>query len=325
MIGRSPSAASRSRGREIPFPVEKTAILRTNKVVYVVEGRRKITEGVEITVQKDVYVVGKGEGAVIEVEGALKVHGVGAREVIFENVTIELAPEFRDVQMDMAIFRKGAAVRTPEGKAVDGKFMIELIDFEDDALLDLTFQKGSIYISGVCSDAPMKLRAVDPAAAEENKVKLFMLGCAQFPPDHPGLVGGLIVEGFHDATVRISRLGGPLSACRNCKSLIFDGNKVNSDKLEFIQVDAGGFRKTKIMKCDVYSQKVTFYSGKVDEKTVDRIKVDRCWFKGIRDPKVVHAKVIEDAEDDESRHNMSRVILGKLLKRPLELAGSWDR
>ena len=85
---------AQGRGREIPFPVKKTTILRTEKVTYVVEGRQTIPAGVEITCLRDVYVVGKGKDAIIEVKGSLKVHGVGAREVIFENVKIELAPRF---------------------------------------------------------------------------------------------------------------------------------------------------------------------------------------------------------------------------------------
>ena len=101
------AAAGPRRGREIPFPAGKTAILRQEKVTYVVEGRVKIPVGVEVTCLRDVYIVGKGSGAVIEVEGRLKVHGVGAREVIFENVAVELKPKFESVHMDMAIFRKG--------------------------------------------------------------------------------------------------------------------------------------------------------------------------------------------------------------------------
>jgi hypothetical protein len=323
----TPSAAQ-SRGKEIPFPVDKTQILRREKVVYVVEGRKTIPEGVEITCLRDVYVVGKGEGATIVVEGALKVHGVEDREVIFENVVIELASEFRDVQMDQTIFRKGAALRTPQKKSVQGKLFLELVDFREDAQLAVTFSSGSIDVRATCSATPTIIKAVTPKETEENKVRLFVFGCAEShmnPVTHPGLIGGLIVEGVYDATIRTNRMAGPLSAFRDCRSLIFDGNKVNSTKLEFMQYEAGGFRKTKIMKCDIYSEKVTFYSGKVDEKTVDKIKIDRCWFKGLQNPKVVQKKIIQDGQDDAEGENKTRVILGKLGKRPLELAGSWDR
>ncbi|MHC4859755.1 MAG: hypothetical protein ACYTDY_06655, partial [Planctomycetota bacterium] len=268
---------AQSRGKEIPFPVNKTQILRREKVVYVVTGRMKIPKGVEITCLRDVYVVGKGEGAVIEVEGRLKVHGVQDREVIFENVVVELAPEYQHVHMDMAIFRKGAALKTPARKAVQGKLFLELVDFREDAQLALTFSSGSIDVRSTCSATPTIIKAVTGKKAEENKVRLFVFGCAEShmdPVRHPGLIGGLIVEGVHDATVRINRMAGPLSAFRNCKTLLFDGNKVNSTKLEFMQYEAGGFQKTKIIKCDIYSEKVTFYSGKVDEKTVDKIKMD---------------------------------------------------
>ena len=68
------AAGAGRRGKEIPFPVKKTTILRKEKVVYTVTGRVRIPDGVEITCLRDVHVVGKGKGAVIEVQGKLKVH-----------------------------------------------------------------------------------------------------------------------------------------------------------------------------------------------------------------------------------------------------------
>ena len=101
----APAALARGRPRTVPFPTEKSTILREEKVVYTVSGRVKIPEGVEISCQKDVKVVATGPSAVIEVEGALKIHGVSDREVIFEGVTIELAAKFLDAHLDMAMVR----------------------------------------------------------------------------------------------------------------------------------------------------------------------------------------------------------------------------
>lgn len=317
------SATAGKRGKELPFPVKRTTILRQEKVVYTVTGRVRIPDGVEITCLRDVHVVGKGKGAVIEVQGKLKVHGVGAREVIFENVTIELMEEFQSVHMDMTIFRKGAAVRTVPKKSSAGKrFFLEMVDFEDDATLNLTFNDGPITLSSVCSDKPVHITGVTPKGKEQNKIKLFIRGCAEYS-DHPGLIGGLIVTNVYDTTIRINRLGGDLSACRGCRTLIFDGNKVTSKKLEFTQTEKLDFSKTKVMKCDIYSDKVTAVSPGSNKKTKDRIFMDRCWFKGIRDPKKVRSDILEDGEGDKK--NVVRIELGKVGKRPLELAGAWIR
>jgi hypothetical protein len=316
------SAAPDRRGREIPFPV-RTTILREEKVTYVVEGRVKIPVGVEITCLRDVYIVGKGSDAVIEVEGRLKVHGVGSREVIFENVAVELKPKFESVHMDMAIFRKGSALRTtPDHPSTGKRFFLELVDFKGDASLDLTVKDVPITLSSVCSDRPVHIRAVTPDGARENKVKLIVRGCTQ-GTGHPGLIGGLIVEDVYDACIRINVLGGALSAFRRCRTLIFDGNKVTSKKLEFEVTADSDFRKTKVMKCDIYSQKVTAVSPVNPDKTRDQIFMDRCWFRGIKDPKKVREQVLQDGEGDDQ--NAVRILLNKVGKRPLELAGAWIR
>ena len=98
--------------KEKPFPVDRSAILREGYVRYVVEGKNTIPVRVDISIQKNVYVVAKGEGATLRVEGGLKVHGVGLREVIFEGVTIELPAKLKDVRLDTAIFRNGGGVVT---------------------------------------------------------------------------------------------------------------------------------------------------------------------------------------------------------------------
>src|SRR5262245_44014468 len=62
---------------EKPFPVDRTQIVKDG--VFVVEGRKRIPVGVEITIQKGTKIVGKegkdGPG-VLEVEGKLTVQGV---------------------------------------------------------------------------------------------------------------------------------------------------------------------------------------------------------------------------------------------------------
>jgi len=316
-------AKSKGRGRERPFPHSKTQILKEEKIVYVVQGRVRIPEGVEITCLRDVYIVGKGKDAVIEVQGKLKVHGVGAREVIFENVAVELMENFDSVHMDQTIFREGASLRTVPEKSVSGKrFFLEMVDFKGNATLNLDFNDGVIQLRSTCSDMPVTIRGFTPEGKRQNKVKLFCLGCTQFS-DHPGLVGGLIVENIYDVTIRINRLGGEKSEFKGCPVLFFEGNKVDSKSLLIEQNADLDFRKTKFNKCDLYVPKITVKSHPGEDKKRDHLFVDRCWFKGELDQKVIRKEILTDGADDDK--NVAEVRLGKLGKRPLELAGAWDR
>ena len=60
-----------------------------------------------------------------------------------------------------------------------------------------------------------------------------------------------------------------------------------------------------------------------EKKTLDRILMDRCYFRGLRKPQEVQTQVIQAGEGDEA--NVVRVQLGKIGTRPLELGGPWIR
>lgn len=319
----APAAFARGSRRTVPFPVERTTILRDEKTIYTVEGRIRIPKGVEISCQKDVHIVAKGPDAVIEVEGALKVHGVSDREVIFEGVTVEPASEFNDIHLDMVIFRDGSKLLTPPGKAVNGKLFIENVAFQFDTEFDITVCHGHVDLVGINADVPLKIAAVNPEGADTNKVKLTVRGCVESLTGEIGLKGGLIVKGVHDATVRLNRLGGELSSFTDCRTLKFDGNKVDSKLLEFHQTGTGDFRLTPVTKCDFYCEKVTAGSKASEVKNMDRIRMDRCWFRGILRPDEVRRQVLVDGDGDAE--NAAKILLGKIGKRPLELGGPWIR
>ena len=100
-----PGDAGAQDPKEVPFPTRRSTILRKQGTVYYIEGTHRIPKNVEISCQKDVHIRGRGKNPVLEVEGSLQVHGVRAREVIFEGVTIRTARKFEDVHLDMCIFR----------------------------------------------------------------------------------------------------------------------------------------------------------------------------------------------------------------------------
>jgi hypothetical protein len=316
-----------------PFPVDRTQILSVEKTVYTVNGRVRIQKGVEISVLREVVIKAIGETpAVIEVEGSLTVHGVKGREVIFENVTIEPCANFTQITMDMTIFRgTSGGIKTARDVPCAGPLQIELFDILDGAAMDVSMASGSVVLSSVCSDTPVKIRAKKSPGKEKELVRVFIRGC---PQDHRvpctphggriGLVGGLEVDGGDDVTIQLSRIGGALCSVRNWgQRLIFDGIKINSTKVEFSHEKAGQYQRVQCAKCDVYS-KEWHATAPVEEGQKDTFVVDRCWFGGILDPKEVMEKVVRDA-DDEPANNGVHVVLPKVGKRPLELAGEWER
>ena len=316
---------------DLPFPVGKTQILRNEKASYWVEGRIKIPQGIEVTVLRGIQIRGKGQGAVIEVEGELKVHGVQRREVIFENVTIEPAPVFDAIHMDQTICRGGGGIVVPKDKRARGYVLLELFDFVAPSVLELRMDGGSIELSSVCADLPVVLDAKDPADGTPNKVKFEVRGCIQEPRfecqphgGRVGLVGGLLASGANEMVIRLSRLGGALTSVSDWRQiLIFDGNKVGSRRLEFVQPVGGRFATGQFVKCDVYSEKVKFSAPFAKQGEFEDTRVDRWWFRGIDDPKQVLEKVVEDNGDDAE--NSVRIKFPKINGRALELAGPLER
>ena len=328
-----PAGALEGPGQEVPFPVDKTQILSKEKTVYTVEGRVRIPKGVEISCLKEVIIRGKGSSpAIIEVEGSLTVHGVYQREVIFENVTVEPCPTFTQITMDMTVFRGNTGgVKTGPNQSVEGPLQLELFDFTGGSSMDVSFSAGSIVLSSVCADAFTKIRVRKPPGKEKNLVRLFVRGCPQDPHvrctphgSRVGLVGGLEADGGDDVTIQLSRIGGPLCAVRNWgQRLIFDGLKINSSKVEITHEKSGQFQKVQCAKLDIYSSEVVA-SCPVAKGAKDTLTMDRCWFKGITDPKEVRARILKDGTSDPENNGV-RIQLPKINERPLELAGPIER
>ncbi len=315
------SAAGAAAPEEEPLPVGKQAILRKEGATYFVEGRQKVAAGIELAIQKDVKIVGRGKDAVLEVEGELQVHGVKDREVVFENVTIELAPKFTEIHIDMCKFR-GGGIRTAQEKASVGRLFIENSYFEGSAVLDVVWAGDNIDLQRIWSDRPVRVRGVVPEGATRNTVKLMVMNCCPMPQGSFVLNGGLVVEGIADVTVRTNLLRGPPTVFKNCPVVIFDANKVESAGVEFRQDRPGCFGQTKIQKCDMYTTKVLAWSPR-NEKDMETIPVDKCWFKGETDRKKLLSTVFNDADDDPT--SGVRFNLLKVMDRPLELAGSLNR
>ncbi len=311
---------------EVPFPVSRSQILRKEGTVYYVEGTQRIPKGVEISCQKDVRIRGRGPNAVLEVEGSLQVHGVSAREVIFEDVLVRTAPNVQDLQLDMCIFRGAGGVTTAAEMPSEGKIFLEHVTLEASCRLELAFTRGNIDLSSVKAGSTVRIVGAVPEGAPNDDVKLKVRDCS--------FTGGLEVLGVRDVTVRINRLLGARSTFQDCEKFDFDGNKVTSKVLEFRQSAQGGFGATTISKCDLYCERIEVYAP-ANGSRGDTVRMDKCWFKGaVTDEKQLHATVLVDASDtpeppkqgaEQPAPNGARIALKNVQERPLELAGAIER
>jgi hypothetical protein len=305
--------AAASPPEEKPFPAtDHSVILREEGIVYLVQGRVRIPRGVEVSCQKDIHIRGIGKGpSVIEVEGSFKAHGVSAREVIFEGVTVEPAASFGKIQLDSCIFRDKGGVATPVDRPAGGEIQLQFVKFQTGARLDLSLSGTSVQVLDSMGSGPLHLRGVD-AEGSPNRLKAVVRGST---------FGGMQAENVADLTVRLSGISADPVAFRDCGVLLFDGNKVEAKAMTFQQTRAGCFSRTQLIKCDLYSRRIVFQAP-ADLKVGDTVVVDKCWFEGETAAAEI-AKRIVDAADDPKQNVRASVTNPQ--ERPLELAGSVNR
>ncbi len=300
-------------GTEKPFPpTDRSQILREEGAVYLVEGRVVIPKGVEISCQKDIFIRARGGApAVIEVAGSFKAHGVSAREIIFEGVTVEPAASFGKIQLDTCIFRKGGGLLTPKGGAAEGEILLQFVSFRDSSRCELTMPGGSLQVLDSNGSAPLRVRGPE-IPGKPNRLKAAVRGSS---------FHGMEASNVADLTVRINTFRSDPLSFRDCAALQFDGNKVEAKELSILQSRAGGFAKTKVMKCDLYCRRIVLRSP-ADPKVADPVSLVNCWFEGVVDPAGIASRIL-DAADDPS--NNVRASAQNPQERPLELAGSVNR
>ncbi len=303
LVAAAPLNAPTSRAdepQEVPFPTSRTTVLRDEDVVYVVDGRQRIPPGVEITGQQGIRIQGRN-GGVIAVEGALVVHGVTGNEVHIQGVRIELEDEVKQLHLDKCEIAAGSGVVTPEGKTAYGMITIENCHFEGSPGIDLSLTGGKVKVMSVLTGPTVRIRGVD---ADGKKNHLYGMV-------YNGKLTGLDVENVDDLTVRgVVLKGSPLRLAGN-RTLVFDTNHVEGGVIAFEQPEAGGFRKTKITKCDFMGTTIRCFAPAGESKH-DRVTLDKCFFGGEIDPDAI-AKQVEDSEDDPE--NNVRVLVKNPSKR----------
>lgn len=303
---------------EKPFPADKSAILGPG--VYYVEGRVHIPKGVEITVQKDAKIVGRGGVGVIEVEGRLQIHGAAGAPVAVENVTIEVQPVFVEVDLQMVEFRaKSGGILSPKDKPAAGKIAVRESTFGEPATIAVALTSGSVEIrERTYIGEKVSVRAVDAPATTGNSVKLIVeanawQGC---------LKKGICVENVSDVTLRTTAFEGDLVSLVACGTTVIDGDYFQCRKIELLADKAGHFAKTTFQRCDIQCEKVVLRAPPV-EKIPETLKIDNCWFGGELSAKAAKQKFVDD--HDTTPTSGVTALLSRNAPNPLGLAGQVRR
>jgi hypothetical protein len=307
---------------EVPLPTGKSIILSKQGTTYFVEGRQTIGWGTEISIQKEVRIVGRPD-AVLVVEGSLQIHGIAGGEVILDNLCIEPGEKFDEIRLDTVLF-VGGRVKSGE-KPVTGLIVVENSDLGKGVPFEVAMTGGAVNFLDSTFLEPVRITGVAPEG-KRCTLKLSLNGCfhntyARRPESQrnaqSGFEKGLFLTGVPDVLVRNCRLAGDRSEFVDCGSLTFDGNRVNAGAILFKQTQPGGFKDTKIQKTDVYTGKLIFEAPPGKQR--DQIPVDKCWFQGVTKKEEIADRVIEDGNDNPDCGVV--VVFRKIMERPLELAG----
>ena len=304
-------------GQGEPFPVSKTTTLKTDGLVFHVEGRQRIPSNVKIASWRAIEIRGQGGEAVLEVEGVLELKAVTGGRVQVRDVWIEPMPECRSLYLANTTFHGSGGIRpSPEGPCAPQIYM-EFLELGPGTSLELDMTAGSVDLQASIARAPVRFTGLRPSPKKPNGTKVEVLTCKS--KKKGGLNGGLLVEGMRDVLVRNCDLAGERTAFVDCEKLDFDGNNSRSRLTEFRHSDYGGLKKTKIHNCDFRSPRVVTWTPVKTEGRAERLLMDHCWIGGWTDPDSILAEVIEDSSRDPT--SGVRVDFRKLRERPFGLGG----
>ena len=97
-----------------PLPVDRDATLKTQDAVYTIEGRVLLESRIDLESQRAIRLRGLGEGATLVVAGSFTAKAALGGANLFENVTIEVAPECRELYLANVTWSSGGGIRTAE-------------------------------------------------------------------------------------------------------------------------------------------------------------------------------------------------------------------
>lgn len=307
----SPALAEAPPAGAVPFPVDKTTKLRAKDgPVFFIDGPTVIPKNVEITVQLDVSIVGIN-GASLDVQGGLKIHGTQDHWVKITNVDFSptRTPK-RGLHLDMVDMQGVKFVHSDE-QGLEGDVVIENGTFQRDCAFDVRVIEGSLKLMTIESGIPWKIR------------------CTPENPSRPGIeIGvrscwarGIELTGPCEATFRHNELRGGLT-CRDVTDVTVDGCDVWAGDLAFRQMAGATFKHLDLTKLNFFggARLVLDRAADPDAKK-EKVKLDKSYFGPKEGPGIVDkdavAELVDDGEDVPERNVF--VLVGKPQKRKHQL------
>lgn len=285
-----------------PFPVTRTTKLTAKTgPLYVIDGPLVIPAGVEITVQLDVQIVGIN-GASLDVQGGLKVHGTQDHWVKIENV--DFSPtrvSHKGIHLDM-VNLYGCRFVHAEGEGFTGSLVIENAAMQRDCDLDVRLRTGTLKLMTIESGIPWTIRCESPDP-RTKKICVRVASC---------WARAIELSGPCDATLRHSEIRGGLR-CRRVFDLTVDG----CDVTETLAIHQGAndlFKKVTLTKLNLFDDCTLVLDREPNEEAkLEKVKVDKCFFgprkggPGLTKAKAIQ-KLIDDGEDVPHRRVIARVV-----------------
>jgi len=293
-----------------PLPVTRSVTLDAKGGgVYYVEGRRTIPARSHVSCQRGVRIVGRGDAAVLVVEGSFSTVGTSTERCRLEGLTIEPAATFKSIRLVETDLGSGLAIRTPPKQPCEGVLHLENARAGTGAALSVEMTAGELHLLSSSFQEPVRVVGLRRMVGErfiDNRTAVLMSS---------GSVHELEIRGVAEVTLRHGRLGGA-ATLSNCGELQVDGCRLASPVLVVEHAEPGGLSDTRFTKCDFHVEELVLRSPGSKKDTV---RIDKAWFAGCEDEEAVRARVLRDGTDDDENGAVARIT--KLRRAANGLAG----
>lgn len=274
---------------EEALTVDRSATLTTKQGdgVFFVEGRLTIPRGVHVSCQRGTRVVGRGEGAVLVVEGSFSVVGTREERCAVEGLAIELAPGFKNVRFAETELVEACSIRTAEGLPAAGILQLETCQVPRQAVFEVELTEGELHFLETSVACPVKITGLPVPVGErltDNRTSVLASG---------GSFAAFDMAGVSKSRLRHTKLRGEVTLA-NCGDLMLDGCRLDGPKVAVTHTEPGGLKDTRFTKCDFYLEELSFSAPGSKRSTVT---IDKPYFECCSDADALD-KVVRDGADD---------------------------
>lgn len=273
----------------IPLPLDKTTILRPADKPYVIDGARVIGPAVEITIERQVRILGIN-GASLDVQGGFKAHGTRDNWVKIEKVDFSPTKDSKKgIHLDCCDLT-GCKFKHGEGQSFRGQLNIENSCLQRDCEFDVLVTAGFVKLMTVEWGMACRIRC---ERQKENPVPVEVELRSSWMRE-------VFVTGPAVVNLRHSQVLG--LEMRNVTEVMVDGCDLGQ-RIAFLQGAEDSYGKVTLQNCNVFTGGVLVFERPQGPKTkLERVKLEKFFFgpkggAGITADKDV-AALITDAEDD---------------------------